>query len=95
MEGGQHRIEEVFRNPPKSQEKLWQEDEWVLPLCVTDRDVSLVFEGRWVGWLVPPWWELSLVLLPESPEQLLGGFEPKLGQRPAGTTLDLQPSTTA
>ena len=29
MEGGQHRIKEVFRNLAKSQEKIWQNDEWV------------------------------------------------------------------
>ena len=30
-----------------------------------------------------------------APEQLLGGFGPKVGRWPAGTTLDLQPSMTA
>ena len=41
-------------------------------------------------------WELSLVLLPEQPlASSSEGLGPKLGRRPAGTTLDLQPSTTA
>ena len=69
---------------------------------VADRDVSLepLFWGLegWRARRAGGLGGLGIIvgfIAGAAPRQLLGGFGPKLGRRPAGTTLDLQPSMTA
>lgn len=81
---------EFFRNLTKATESIWQDDEWGWLQTETCLWGHCFGAGRAGG--------LGIIvgfIARAAPQQLLGGFGPKVGRWPAGTTLDLQPSMTA